>query len=64
MLAQASDVARDGVSGHFSSLVYSAAVSDAARQSWDQRGIASLWFGAEHDVIAVTSFGHETPQLF
>src|SRR5580704_14801258 len=60
MLAQAGDVAGDGVSGHFSSFVYGAAVSDAARESRNQRGIAALRFGAEHDVVPVTSFGHET----
>src|SRR5208337_1024424 len=49
VLAQAGDVARDGVLGHFSRFVYGAPVGNAPRQRRDQRRVAALRFGPEHD---------------
>src|SRR6266404_9917543 len=61
VLAQAGDVARDGVLRHFSCLVNSAPISNTARQSRNKRGIAALRFRPEHDVVVVS--GHETDTI-
>jgi hypothetical protein len=51
-------LAGDGFSGHFSSLVDRAPVSDAARQGGSERGGAALWLGPEHDVVVGASLCH------
>ncbi len=58
MLAQAGDVGRNGVFDHFSRFVHGAAVGDATRQRRDERGVAALRFGPEHDVVVVSGLAH------
>lgn len=60
MLAQAGDVARNGVLRHLSRLVQSPPVSDATRQLGNESGVAALRFRSEHDVVLVSGLGHET----
>jgi hypothetical protein len=60
VLAEAGDVAGDGVSRHCSRLVHRASVGNAARQCRNQRGVAALRLGPKHDVVTVTRFSHKT----
>ena len=63
MLAQAGNVARNGVLGHFSRLIHRPPVGYATRQRRDERGVATLRFGPEHDVVAVSGLGHGTDTI-
>src|ERR1017187_7950331 len=63
VLAQAGTVARNGVLGHFSRLIHRPPVGYATRQRRDERGIAALRFGPEHDVVVVARLGHGTDTI-
>jgi hypothetical protein len=59
VLAEACDVAGDGVLGHISRFLESAAIGDAPWERRHKRGVAAFGFGAEHDVIAIVSLWHD-----
>src|ERR1019366_4670663 len=63
VLAQAGNVARDGVLGHFSRLIHRPPVGYATWQRRDERGVAALRFGPEHDVVVVARLGHGTDTI-
>src|ERR1019366_4589140 len=58
VLAQAGNVARNGALGHFSRLIHRPPVGYATRQRRDERGVAALRLGPEHDVVVVARLGH------
>src|ERR1039458_5691605 len=63
VLAQAGNVARNGVLGHFSRLIHRPPVGYATWQRRDERGVAALRFGPEHDVVVVARLGHGTDTI-
>src|ERR1019366_2747478 len=63
VLAQAGNLARNGVLGLFSPLIPRPPVGYATRQRRDEGGVAALRFGPEHDVVVVASLGHGTDAI-
>ncbi len=63
VLAQAGDMVRNGILGHFSRLIHRPPVGYATGQRRDERGVAALRFGPEHDVVVVARLGHGTDTI-
>src|SRR5260370_21161797 len=60
VVAQAGDVAGDGVARHCESFVHGAPVGDAAGQGGHYGSESTLWFVPKHDIVMVAGFSHKT----